>query len=540
MRSDDLDLRELLDFQPRGGVIRLMGQRAVLFDTVALGLLRKELVDTVGLFAARGILTRFGFAHGWRTGEALKREHPDLWAEGKAGPHLPPLWGQFILGKNVRTDGLGEAPLVETTWHHSYEAEQHLLMVGRADDAVCWTTCGFASGYVSYKEGREVYFVEDRCAGKGDPGCHVTARFRERWGEDDLERILPYYRAESIDLALQEVTAKLKRAERKLKARRDELGMLGRDDVVDASGTVTRSEPMRRLLERARVVAKTDSSVVVSGESGVGKERVARLLHGDSARSAKPFVAVNCGAIPDSLLERELFGHAKGAYTGADAEGIGLFEAANGGTLFLDEIGEVPPPMQVKLLRTLQEREIRRVGETRTRPVDVRIVAATNRDLAAEVAAGRFRRDLFYRLRVIELRIPPLRERTEDVLPLARFFLAGLARSMKRPVTGISAQAAELLKRHPWPGNVRELQNAIEYAVALCGGAQVRPEDLPEELRQAAPPASARGVRPLDAVEREAILGAMRATKGNKAECAEALGIGLATLYRKLKVYGEA
>ncbi|MFT3914921.1 MAG: sigma 54-interacting transcriptional regulator [Anaeromyxobacteraceae bacterium] len=540
MRADDLDLRELLDFQPRGGVIRLMGERAILFDAVALGLLRKELIDTVGLFAARGILTRFGFAHGWRTGEALRREHPDLWAEGIAGPHLPPLWGQFVLGKNVRTDGLGEAPLVSTSWHHSYEAEQHLLMFGRADDAVCWTTTGFASGYVSFKEGREVYFVEDRCAGKGDAGCHVHARFKEGFSEDELERILPYYRAESIDLALQEVTAKLKRTERRLRARREELGMLGREDV-DPAGTVTRSEPMRRMLERARVVAKTDSSVVVSGESGVGKERVARLLHGDSPRAAKPFVAVNCGAIPDSLLERELFGHAKGAYTGADAEGIGLFEAANGGTLFLDEIGEVPPQMQVKLLRALQEKEIRRVGETRTRPVDVRIVAATNRDLAAEVAAGRFRRDLFYRLRVIELRIPPLRERPEDVLPLARFFLASLARSMRRPVTGISAQAAELLKRHAWPGNVRELQNAIEYAVALCGGAQVKPEDLPEELRHAAPVAQVRGgVRPLEQVEREAILGAMRATKGNKHEAAEALGIGLATLYRKLKAYGEA
>jgi len=539
MRADDLDLRELLSFSPQGGVIRLMDQRTVLFDAVALGLLRKELIDSLGAFAARGILTRFGYAHGWRTGEALKAQHPDLWREGKAGPHLPPLWGQFILAKNVRTDGLGEAPLVETVWNQSYEAEQHLLHVGRATEGVCWTTTGFASGYVSFKEGREVYFIEDRCVGCGASACHVTARFREAWGPA-LERHLPYYRMASIEQALSEITAKLKRTERRLRARQQELGMLGPGDQ-DPSGLIARSEPMRRALERARLVARTESSIIVTGESGVGKERVARLVHAESARAGKPFVALNCGAIPETLLERELFGHAKGAFTGADAEALGLFEAASGGTLFLDEIGETPPAMQVKLLRALQEKEIRRIGESRSRPVDVRVVAATNRDLAAEVEAGRFRRDLYYRLRVIELKIPPLRERADDIVPLARFFLASQAKALGRPVTGFSSQAARLLKGHRWPGNVRELQNAIEYAVALCAGAQVKPDDLPEELRGAPAAGAGRGkraVRPLEAVEREHVLAALEATAGNKVEAAALLEIGLATLYRKLKAYG--
>ena len=194
-------------------------------------------------------------------------------------------------------------------------------------------------------------------------------------------------------------------------------------------------------------------------------------------------MAVNCGAVPETLLESELFGHARGAFTGAERDRPGLFEAANGGTLFLDEIGEISAGMQVKLLRVLQEREVRRVGENRSRPVDVRVVAATNRDLAEEVAAGRFRQDLYYRLRVIELRVPPLRERREDILPLARVFLAETARRMGRKVTGFTPRAADQLLRYAWPGNVRELENAIERAVALCSGSRIEVEDLPEELR---------------------------------------------------------
>ncbi|ACL63708.1 sigma54 specific transcriptional regulator, Fis family [Anaeromyxobacter dehalogenans 2CP-1] len=538
MRIEDLDLREILSFDPRGGVIRFMGQRVVLFDAVALGLLRKELTNAFGTFAARGVLTRFGYAHGWRVGEALEHEHPDLWKEGKAGPFLPPLKGQFILGENVRTDGLGDAPLVETVWHRSYEAEQHLLHIGLSDEPVCWTSAAFASGYLSYKERREVYVIEDRCVGKGDSECHIAARFKERWGPE-LERHLPYYHMESIDHALQEVSSKLRRTERRLRERQAELERLATCSDQD-TGLVARSEAMRRVLERARSVARTGSSVVVTGESGVGKEEVARLVHRSSERAGGPFVAVNCGAIPETLLERELFGHVKGAFTGAETDAVGLFEAADGGTLFLDEVGEVSPAMQVKLLRALQEREVRPVGDSRSRKVDVRIVAATNRDLAVEVASGRFRQDLFYRLNVIELRVPPLRDRPDDVVPLARCFLAKLSRSAHRPVTGFTAQVADLLVRYPWPGNVRELQNAVEYAVALSAGNQVGVDDLPEALRHA-PPAPARPgvIRPLHEVEREHVLAALRTAGGNKVATAAGLHIGLATLYRKLKEYGE-
>jgi DNA-binding NtrC family response regulator len=305
-------------------------------------------------------------------------------------------------------------------------------------------------------------------------------------------------------------------------------------------GLIVRSAAMRHLVDLARRVAKVDSTVLITGESGAGKERIARLVHEESTRSTGPYIAVNCGAITETLLESELFGHARGAFTGATQDRPGLFEAADGGTLLLDEVGEVSPAMQVKLLRAIQEREVRRVGENRTRSVDVRILAATNRDLAGGVAGGAFRQDLYYRLRVVELRVPALRERTEDLLPLARALLSAAAQRMKRPVPALSRQAAEQLARFRWPGNVRELENAMERAVALARGATVELEDLPEEVRQAPTllEVASGEVRPLDQIEKDYILSALALNDGHQANTAEQLQIGSATLYRKLKSYG--
>jgi transcriptional regulator with PAS, ATPase and Fis domain len=283
-----------------------------------------------------------------------------------------------------------------------------------------------------------------------------------------------------------------------------------------------------------------DSTVLVTGESGVGKERIARLIHDESGRAHKAFVAINCAAVTESLLESELFGHARGAFTGATHDRAGLFEAAHGGTLFLDEVGEVPASMQAKLLRVLQEREVRRVGENATRKVDVRLVAATNRELAEEVRQGRFRQDLYYRLRVIELKIPSLRERREDILPLARLLLAEAAERLGRRVSGLAPEAADQLLRYGWPGNVRELGNAVERAVALCEGPRVERDDLPEEVRAAPPSLIPSGnPRRLEDMEKEYILAVLAQNGGNRARTAEQLDIGVATLYRKLKQYGH-
>ncbi|MCC6751951.1 MAG: sigma-54-dependent Fis family transcriptional regulator [Deltaproteobacteria bacterium] len=312
--------------------------------------------------------------------------------------------------------------------------------------------------------------------------------------------------------------------------------------VVPGGDLVARSEAMQRVLALAARAAATDATVLITGESGTGKERVARLLHAGSRRRAGAFVGVNCGALPEPLLESELFGHKKGAFTGAAADREGLFEAASGGTLFLDEIGELPLSMQVKLLRALQEHAVRPVGSTRDVPVDVRVVAATNRDLEALVEGGGFRKDLFYRLRVVPLELPPLRARREDILPLARQLIAKTCRQNSCGPCALSSEVLDALYAYPWPGNVRELENAIERAVVLAEG-QPRIElgDLPPELRA---PVAASGAAPepapqtLAEVERRHILATLERLRGNRAATARALGIGENTLWRKLKAFG--
>jgi DNA-binding NtrC family response regulator len=540
MLAGDLDHKELLELDPDGGAIRFAGHRALLLDAVAMGLLRKYLVENFGVTAARTVLTQFGFAHGWRMAEAMqtafKWRTPEEWQ--RAGARIHTLEGLFQM--EAGSEGLlSKNGLMLLT---CYEAEQHLLHFGRCDAPACWTICGLSSGYISRSSGKEIYVLEDRCLAKGDAACHLIGRTREEWGDkraEELRFFEPNRLKDCLDVSLQRVIETLKSAEQKLHMRRRALVRVAAD-VDEPLGIVAKSLAMAQLVDLARRVAKVDSTILITGESGSGKERVARLVHEESTRAAGPFVAVNCGAITETLLESELFGHARGAFTGATQDRPGLFEAANGGTLLLDEVGEVSPAMQVKLLRALQEREVRRVGENKSRKVDVRVLAATNRDLARGVAAGDFRQDLYYRIKVVELHVPPLRERRDDVLPLARVLLADAALQMKRKISGLSPNAADQLLRYEWPGNVRELENTMERAVALARGSRVEFEDLPEEIRQAFPtPLATKGkIRPLEEVEKEYILAALELNGGNQTHTAEQLHIGSATLYRKLKSYG--
>ena len=299
------------------------------------------------------------------------------------------------------------------------------------------------------------------------------------------------------------------------------------------------SAAMRDVVTRAGRAARFNSTILITGESGVGKERLARYIHQRSPRAGGPFVAANCGAFVESLVESELFGHVRGAFTGAARDHAGLFEQANQGTLLLDEIGDLPPPLQVRLLRVLQEREVRRVGDTRIRRLDMRVIAATNHNLREGVAAGRFRRDLYYRLEVIELEIPPLRHRPEDVEGLAGALLQRIAHRMGAAITGYTAAALTHIRQYDWPGNVRELENVIERACALAIGSLIDVEDLPKGLRPSAVPGPAYGaaVRPLPDLEREHILTTLRRNGGNKTETARQLKIARATLFRKLRQY---
>ncbi len=305
---------------------------------------------------------------------------------------------------------------------------------------------------------------------------------------------------------------------------------------------IGRSPAMQRVLERVKVVAPAPSTVLILGESGTGKELIANAIHHHSPRAAKRFVALNCGAIPGDILEAELFGHEKGAFTGAHQRRIGKIELAHGGTLFLDEISELSPDLQVKLLRVLEQRVITRVGGNDEIPVDFRLVAATNRDLEKEVREGRFRQDLYFRLKVVTVELPPLRERPEDIPLLVRHFVEHFNAELGRNVKRLAPNLLDALRAYPWPGNVRELKNVVENMVLFARGEELTLEDLPAEIRQPARLREAAQPAPwvprkMEDLEREAILKTLEFTQGHRARAAELLGIGLRTLQRKLKEY---
>ena len=315
------------------------------------------------------------------------------------------------------------------------------------------------------------------------------------------------------------------------------------DNLQGGGSIVTRNQNMQELLATARQVAATDCNILITGESGTGKELLARYVHAQSARRDRPFVAVNCGAFSEELLANELFGHVKGAYTGANSDRAGLIEAASGGTLLLDEVTEMSPAMQVKLLRVVQERELLRVGATRPTPVDVRYLAATNRDLQQAVAEGVLRSDLYYRLNVVNLHLPPLRERRDDVPLLAQYFLKKVASSMKRTMTEVAPQALAVLQLYNYPGNVRELENIIERGAALATDDVLRVAQLPETLRGMTAGNRAPASTPLPTLENQEadyIRWVLEQTEGNRTQAASILGIDRVSLWRKLKKYGIA
>lgn len=323
-------------------------------------------------------------------------------------------------------------------------------------------------------------------------------------------------------------------AQREVTGLRRRLKQLGQGDFIGQSAA------MRRLFELMQRVAASRASVAILGESGTGKEVVARTLHQLSPRQPRPFVAINCASIPATLIESELFGHERGAFTGADQRRSGVFELAHGGTLFLDEVGEIPVELQAKLLRVLEEGRLRRLGGRSETEVDVRVLCATNRDLKAEIRAQRFREDLYFRLNVFQLQLPPLRDRREDIPLLVQHFVEKFARETARPVVGVQPSAMALLRAHDWPGNIRELRNAVERAVILCDGEYLLPEHFPPELQAGTAPHTLFQVPwglTLDVVEKAYIQGSLARQGNNKARTAEGLGVSEKTLYNKLHRY---
>ena len=544
-----LHLAELLDFRPDQGIIRLHEQRVVILSAAAMGLMRKELVDTLGLEAARRVLLRFGFADGYH--DAVNLRARSNWANPldglRSGAMLHTLEG-IVRADVLRVEYDEESGRFEeeVAWHDSYEAEQHVHHYGKSASPVCWSLVGYSSGFVSACLGKEIYFREVTCAAEGQRHCSAIGRDVNGWGAEsesiraDFQAASLGHEVERLREAVGKRLKELDRRERLLERRERELDLL-RERVnrhAAAKHFVAGSRAMQDVLELAARVAPLDTTVLVYGESGTGKEFIVRLIHDQSPRAAAPFVSINCAALTETLLESELFGHVRGAFTGAVRDKAGLFEVAGSGTIFLDEIVEVAPTVQAKLLRALQEREIRRVGAERSIKVNARVVAATNRDLRAAVDAGTFREDLYFRLGAFVITVPPLRDRREDIPPLVHTFLVRAAGRMKKDVSSVSADAMSALMNYRWPGNVRELEHAVERAVILANGATIRPRDLPPEVTQK--PRARAGDETLDlqAQERVSIERALERFGGNRKKAAEALNISTVTLWRRMKQYG--
>jgi DNA-binding NtrC family response regulator len=539
----------LLDFRPDQGIIRLHEQRVVILSAAAMGLLRKELIETLGLETARRLMLRFGYADGYHDAVSLrdrsKWENP---LEGlRAGAVLHRLEG-IVRAEitKVEHDAASGRFEEEVFWHDSYVAEQHVHHYGKSDVPVCWSLAGYASGYVSACLGQEIYFRETECLAQGAARCSVVGRDAASWG-DDLEALRVDF--QSVDLgqeverlrqAVHKRLQELERRERHVAKRERELNLL-RERVARHAASkhfIAGSAAMQEVLELAGRVAPLDTTVLVYGESGTGKEFIVRLIHDQSPRATGPFISINCAALTETLLESELFGHVRGAFTGAVRDKAGLFEVAGNGTLFLDEIGEVAPTVQAKLLRALQEREIRRVGAERNIKVNARVVAATNRDLRAAVEAGTFREDLYFRLGAFVITVPPLRERREDIPPLVHDFLGRAAARVKKDVKTVSADAMTALMNYSWPGNVRELEHAIERAVIVARGDSVKVRELPPEVSQKTRLRATDDSLDLQAQERAMIERALERFRGNRRQAADALKISTVTLWRKMKQYG--
>jgi DNA-binding NtrC family response regulator/predicted hydrocarbon binding protein len=548
------DLARRLRFAPAEGRIWLDDQRSILMRDSAFGSLRRELIESIGFTRARTVLKRVGYAEGTRDAALARRVRPegDLFDAFAVGPQVHALSGfGWLEVQELRVDPVTNAFYGAFLLRDSIEADTHVNTLGVSAEPVCWTAVGYGSGYSSAFAGRPIIVDEVECRAMGHDHCRLIGRTVEEW--DRRRRKAPYFRPQEF----------VNRFGRPPDDAQQAPAATG--PAVDVVGISAGFGAAIHLLGKA---APTDVTVLFLGETGVGKEIFARMLHRMGRRSEQPFVAVNCAALPENLIEAELFGVVKGAYTGATDSRPGRFERAHGGTLFLDEIGTLTLSAQAKLLRALQEGEIERVGDSQTRKVDVRLLAATNVDLKDAVARGTFREDLYFRLTTFPVRIPPLRERRDDIPLLMRHFLHRFSQRHGKTVGSFAPEAVEALLSYAFPGNIRELENMIERGVLLAdagepigishlftaqqgalpatfgidAGGQLaersratQAHDGTEDLRERLAPLLDTHSGPLDAAEQTLIDLAIEHADGNLAQAARQLGISRRQLAYRLE-----
>lgn len=445
-----------LSFAIAEGKVWLNEQRIMLFSQAALGKFRREVFDTIGLERAKPFFLRLGFQLGRLDGELARNSH-----------HITPLSQRFLIGpqlhalrgmvlpklRDLTITDTPEEFVCDVEWHNSWEVGIVQTELPELSEPACWTLVGYATGYATHFLGYEIYFEELECGSCGDDHCFAVGRHVSQCRDPEQQRV--YYQPDSVIAELNVLKDQVDQFD---------LHQETKEALTDIVGV---SKPFKTALNMVTKAGDSKVSVLLLGETGVGKEVMARALHRSGDRSEKPFVAVNCAAIPQDLIESELFGVAKGAFTGASSTRPGKFERADGGTIFLDEVVELSARAQASLLRVLQEQELERLGDNTVRKIDVRVVAATNEDIATAVKEGRFRSDLFYRLSAYPVRIPSLRERREDIPLFLDFFLKKYSREHGKSVSGISDKSLDLLLAYDWPGNIRELENVIERAIIL-------------------------------------------------------------------------
>jgi transcriptional regulator with GAF, ATPase, and Fis domain/predicted hydrocarbon binding protein len=477
---DNADLVSRIHFSPQDGRIWLDDQRMLLMHASGFGVLRRELIESLGMERARGLLTRIGYNSGANDAHLARKMRGRSNAVDMihVGPQLHMLEGVGTVIP-VRTDVDAETGQYhgEYIWEGSSEAEEHIRIYGLGAEPACWMQIGYASGFISRFMGKPILFREVECKAQGHDHCRIVGKPPEEW-VGEAESDLRYLRADPL-------TGGVAAAKPSSSSTGNANTLIKNLEPLDAAGTpasvlpfgaddvVGVSAGFNAVCHKIRRVADTRATVLFLGESGVGKEVLARSLHRISPRGDKPFIAINCAAIPENLVESELFGVERGAFTGATHSRAGRFERAEGGTLFLDEIGILSNTAQGKLLRALQEREVERVGGSKIIKVDVRVIAATNLDLIEEVKQGRFREDLFFRLNVFPIKVPALRDRLEDIPVFMNHFLRKFCRMHDRNAAGFTGRAIDHMLSYHWPGNIRELENVVERGVILApdGGA---------------------------------------------------------------------
>jgi DNA-binding NtrC family response regulator len=563
MPKQKFHLFGILDLHPETGRIYCEDESALIWSASSYIDLQRSLVKQCGADEARRIIFHAGYLHGFNAelttqqllGIPIVKRPPGLDPRGEeVGTLFPSLFG---LGKGEIIKLVVEQDVpslwMESIHHYSVEAEQYLNDIGNSSYPVCWWATAFSSGYISAGFKSEVYFKEVACVAQGAPVCHLVGKDAASWGEEaEALRLQHGFRNTAEVEEFQFAQYELRKSSRKKRVQAD-VTWQGTSSgnaairervsrIASENGFIVREEPMWLALENAARVAKMNMPVLIQGETGTGKEFVANLIHSESKKSSGPLVSINCAALTESLLESELFGHVRGAFTGAVSHKEGLLEAASDGTLFLDEIAEMPLLTQAKLLRVLESGEMRRVGSTQTIQVNPRILSATHRDLQVLAVKGEFRLDLYFRLNGFVVDLPPLRERPNTISALVQRFIEESCESFEKNVDSVSPEAMSRLLAYTWPGNVRNLKHVIEHAVVVAREPVIRLQDLPQEISYFTAASTDSGALSASSQsemdEMKTIKETLARNRGNRTATAHQLRISSSTLWRKMRQYG--